>query len=137
MTATPRPRSKLGPTVTLAHGGGGRAMHDLIDEVFVGRFGVSGGSEDQARIALADLLAHGDRLAFSTDAYVVDPLFFPGGDIGVLAVNGTVNDLAVGGAIPLFLSCAVIIEEGLPMWRGPEGCHQTMAVQGLRQCVHA
>ncbi len=59
------------------------------------------------------LLAAGDRLAFTTDSYVVDPLFFPGADIGSLAVNGTVNDLAVGGAKPLFLSCSVIIEEGL------------------------
>jgi hydrogenase expression/formation protein HypE len=134
MTANPRPRSKLGPTVTLAHGGGGRAMHDLIDEVFVGRFGVSGGSEDQARIALAGLLAHGDRLAFSTDAYVVDPLFFPGGDIGVLAVNGTVNDLAVGGAIPLLLSCAVIIEEGLPvetLHRVAESMQRAAAAAGV------
>lgn len=109
------PRSKLGPTVTLAHGGGGRAMHDLIDEVFASRFGAGVGVEDQARIALADIGARGDQLAFSTDSYVVDPLFFPGGDIGALAVNGTVNDLAVGGAIPLVLSCAVIIEEGLPI----------------------
>lgn len=115
MSASRPPRSKLGPTVTLAHGGGGRAMHDLIDEVFVRRFGAGGGVEDQARIALADIATRGDRLAFSTDSYVVDPLFFPGGDIGMLAVNGTVNDLAVGGAIPLVLSCAVIIEEGLPI----------------------
>ncbi len=54
----------------------------------------------------------GDRLAFTTDSYVVDPLFFPGGDIGSLAINGTVNDLAVGGAKPLYLSCGFIIEEG-------------------------
>jgi hydrogenase expression/formation protein HypE len=100
-------------TVTLAHGGGGRAMHELIEAVFVRRFG--GNGEDQARIALADLVQRGDRLAFSTDAYVVDPLFFPGGDIGTLAVNGTINDLAVGGAVPLALSCAVIVEEGLPV----------------------
>ena len=90
-------------------------MHDLIDEVFLRRFGSTGGTEDQARIALGGLTPLGDRLAFSTDAYVVDPLFFPGGDIGQLAVNGTVNDLAVGGAVPLVLSCAVIIEEGLPI----------------------
>ncbi len=113
MTGGRPPRSRLGPVVTLAHGGGGRAMHDLIEEVFVRRFGSAGGVEDQARIALAELTARGDRLAFSSDAYVVDPLFFPGGDIGRLAVNGTVNDLAVGGAVPLVLSCAVIIEEGL------------------------
>ena len=59
------------------------------------------------------LAERGDRLAFTTDSYVVDPLFFPGGDIGKLAVCGTINDLAVGGAVPLYLSCAVIIEEGV------------------------
>ncbi len=101
--------------VTLAHGGGGRAMQELIDEVFLRRFGSAGGSEDQARLTLAEVAQRGDRLAFSTDSYVVDPLFFPGGDIGQLAVNGTVNDLAMGGAQPLVLSCAVIIEEGLPI----------------------
>jgi hydrogenase expression/formation protein HypE len=101
--------------VTLAHGGGGKAMRDLIDDVFVSAFDnpVLDPLEDQARIALAELSGYGDRLAFTTDSYVVDPLFFPGGDIGKLAVCGTVNDLAVGGARPLYLSCAVIIEEGL------------------------
>ena len=64
---------------------------------------------------LAGLLAQGDRLAFTTDSHVVTPLFFPGGDIGTLAVAGTVNDLVVGGARPLFLSCAAVIEEGLPV----------------------
>jgi hydrogenase expression/formation protein HypE len=99
-------------TVTLAHGGGGRAMKDLVDEVFVAAFKNEFLSplEDQARLPL-----NGERLAFTTDSYVVDPLFFPGGDIGKLAVCGTVNDLAVGGALPLYLSCAVIIEEGVPV----------------------
>ena len=103
------------PTVTLAHGGGGKAMKDLIDDVFVTAFDNPSLAplEDQARFNLADLAAHGDRLAFTTDSFVVDPLFFPGGDIGKLAVCGTVNDLAVGGAIPLYLSCAVIVEEGV------------------------
>ena len=103
------------PAVTLAHGGGGKAMRDLIDDVFVSVFDNPALSplDDQARFALADLAALGDRLAFTTDSYVVDPLFFPGGDIGGLAVNGTVNDLAVGGARPLYLSCGAIIEEGL------------------------
>jgi hydrogenase expression/formation protein HypE len=102
-------------TVTLAHGGGGKAMKDLIDDVFVAAFdkGAPGPLEDQARFDLAQLRAHGDRLAFTTDSFVVDPLFFPGGDIGELAVCGTVNDLAVGGARPLYLSCAVIVEEGM------------------------
>jgi hydrogenase expression/formation protein HypE len=102
---------------TLAHGGGGKAMKDLIDDVFVREFDNPTLSplEDQARLDLAALSARGDRLAFTTDAFVVDPLFFPGGDIGKLAVCGTVNDLAVGGALPLFLSCAAILEEGIPL----------------------
>ncbi|MGA8698897.1 MAG: hydrogenase expression/formation protein HypE [Xanthobacteraceae bacterium] len=66
-----------------------------------------------ARLNLAALARHGDRVAFTTDSFVVDPLIFPGGDIGKLAVCGTVNDLAVGGAVPLFLSCAMIVEEGV------------------------
>jgi hydrogenase expression/formation protein HypE len=104
-------------TVTLAHGGGGKAMKDLIDDVFVRAFDnpALAPLEDQARLPLAGLAGYGDRLAFTTDSYVVDPLFFPGGDIGTLAVCGTVNDLAVGGAVPLYLSCAVVAEEGLPV----------------------
>ena len=103
------------PTVTLAHGGGGKAMKDLIDDVFARAFDnpLLAPMEDQARLDIAAMAAMGDRLAFTTDSYVVDPLFFPGGDIGKLAVCGTVNDLAVGGATPLYLSCAIIIEEGV------------------------
>jgi hydrogenase expression/formation protein HypE len=106
-------------SVTLAHGGGGKAMKDLIDDVFVRAFDnpVLAPLEDQARFDLAVLVELGGRFAFTTDSYVVDPLFFPGGDIGKLAVYGTVNDLAVGGARPLYLSCAVIIEEGFPVDR--------------------
>ena len=94
------------PTVTLAHGGGGKAMRDLIDDVFVRVFENNAlrTLDDQARFDLSALTAMGDRLAFTTDSYVVDPLVFPGGDIGTLAVCGTVNDLAVGGAIPLYLT---------------------------------
>ena len=104
-------------SINLAHGSGGKAMRDLIKDVFVGAFDnpVLAAMEDQAVFSLADLARHGDRLAFTTDTYVVDPLFFPGGDIGTLAVAGTVNDLAVSGAKPLFLSCAVVLEEGLPL----------------------
>lgn len=104
-------------TVTLAHGGGGKAMKALIADVFVSAFAnpALAPLEDQARFDMAAIAARGDRLAFTTDSYVVDPLFFPGGDIGKLAVNGTINDLAVGGALPLCLSCAAIIEEGLPL----------------------
>ncbi|MBI1418265.1 MAG: hydrogenase expression/formation protein HypE [Limimaricola sp.] len=97
--------------VTLAHGGGGTAMRDLIEEVFTDVF-TPPGMEDQARLMEAALQEPGARLAFTTDAFVVTPLEFPGGDIGTLAVCGTVNDLAVGGARPLWLSAAFIIEEG-------------------------
>ena len=102
-------------TINLAHGSGGRAMRDLIEDVFVRAFDnpALASLEDQAIFPLAELVAHGDRLAFTTDSYVVDPLFFPGGDIGTLAVSGTVNDLAVSGATPLFLSCGMVLEEGL------------------------
>jgi hydrogenase expression/formation protein HypE len=103
------------PTVTLAHGAGGKAMKDLIDDVFVRAFDnpLLAPLDDQARFDIADLARRGDRLAFTTDSFVVDPLIFPGGDIGKLAICGTVNDLAVGGAVPLYLSCAAIVEEGL------------------------
>ncbi|MBD3787970.1 MAG: hydrogenase expression/formation protein HypE [Sphingomonadales bacterium] len=97
--------------VTLAHGGGGRAMRDLIEEVFTAVFEPPG-MEDQARLMDAALVEPGARLAFTTDGFVVTPLEFPGGDIGKIAVCGTVNDLAVGGARPLWLSAAFIIEEG-------------------------
>ena len=102
-------------TITLAHGSGGKAMRDLIDDVFVAAFDNPElrRLEDQASFGLAGLAAGGDRLALTTDSYVVDPLFFPGGDIGKLAVSGTVNDLAVGGAKPLYLTCGMVIEEGL------------------------
>jgi hydrogenase expression/formation protein HypE len=104
-------------TVTLAHGAGGRAMRRLIEDVFVGSFcdGPPPALEDQARLPLAAFTEVGGTLAFTTDSFVIDPLFFPGGDIGRLAVCGTVNDLAVGGARPVALSCAVILEEGLPI----------------------
>ena len=97
--------------VTLAHGGGGKAMRDLIEEVFTDVFEPPG-MEDQARLDAAALAEPGARLAFTTDSYVVTPVEFPGGDIGKIAVAGTVNDLAVGGAKPLWLSAAFIIEEG-------------------------
>lgn len=109
----PRPRFKA-ERITLAHGGGGKAMHDLIDDVFVSAFGDQQPRhlEDQARLTSAALAEPGAQLAFTTDGFVVDPIEFPGGDIGKIAVCGTVNDLAVGGAKPLWLSAAFIIEEG-------------------------
>jgi hydrogenase expression/formation protein HypE len=98
--------------VLLGHGSGGRLTAELIREVFLPAFQnpVLARLDDQAIVSV-----NGLRLAFTTDSFVVSPLFFPGGDIGSLAVNGTVNDLAMGGARPLFLSAAFIIEEGLPM----------------------
>ncbi len=99
-------------TVLLGHGSGGKLTADLIRDLFLPAFAnpVLARLDDQAIVSLDGL-----RLAFTTDSFVVKPLFFPGGDIGRLAVHGTVNDLAMGGAQPLFLSAAFIIEEGLPM----------------------
>ena len=109
--SVPAPTPEL---VTLAHGGGGRAMRKLIESIVLPAFDnpLLQPLEDQARIPLAQLATLGDRLAFTTDSYVVTPLRFPGGDIGRLAVFGTVNDLAVAGARPLYLSCGLVIEEG-------------------------
>jgi len=103
-------------SITMAHGGGGRAMRELIDRLVVPAFDnpLLAALEDQACMPLQALQTHGDRLAFTTDSYVVSPLFFAGGDIGKLAICGTVNDLAMSGARPLYLSCGLIIEEGLP-----------------------
>lgn len=102
-------------TVLLGHGSGGRLTADLIQQVFLPAFGndVLSALEDQATVRLDETST--SRLAFTTDAFVVRPLFFPGGDIGQLAIHGTVNDLAVGGATPLFVSAAFILEEGLPI----------------------
>jgi hydrogenase expression/formation protein HypE len=107
--------------ITMAHGSGGKAMHDLIEGVFVEilRNPLLEKLEDQAVFGVGHVGEDGagngsTRLAFTTDSFVVDPLFFPGGDIGSLAVNGTVNDLAMSGARPLYLSAGFIIEEGFP-----------------------
>jgi hydrogenase expression/formation protein HypE len=105
------------PNVLLAHGGGGKLMHQLIERMFLPMFD---NAELAARHDGAVLNIGGQRLAFTTDSYVVRPLFFPGGDIGSLAVNGTVNDLAMCGARPLYMSAGFILEEGLSMemlWR--------------------
>jgi len=105
------------PVVTLAHGGGGRLMHQLIDRMFSPAFDNPILREGHDGAALA---VQGARLAFTTDSFVVSPIFFPGGDIGKLAVDGTVNDLAMCGARPLYLSAGLILEEGMPMedlWR--------------------
>ena len=105
--------------IVLGHGSGGRLGAELIARVFVPGFGgeVLARLEDQATVPFGRPGAGGGqgRLAFTTDAFVVRPIFFPGGDIGSLAVHGTVNDLVVGGATPLYLSAAFILEEGLPI----------------------
>jgi hydrogenase expression/formation protein HypE len=104
-------------TVQMAHGGGGRLMRNLIEGLLLPQFGAPSAQpgqavppHDSAVLTLGDL-----RLAFTTDTFVVNPLFFPGGDIGKLAVYGTVNDLAMSGAVPRWLSCALILEEGTPL----------------------
>jgi len=102
--------------ITLAHGSGGKAMHELVEGLFLDYFRnpLLEALDDQAVFEIAPKLADGraSRLAFTTDSYVVTPLFFPGGDVGRLAVCGTVNDLAMSGARPLYLSAGFIIEEG-------------------------
>jgi hydrogenase expression/formation protein HypE len=98
--------------ITMSHGAGGKATQTLIEAVFLDAF------RNQALEPLEDaarLQAGAATLAFTTDSYVVSPLFFPGGDIGDLAVNGTVNDLSVAGAVPLYLSAGFILEEGFPV----------------------
>ena len=99
--------------ITLSHGAGGKATHTLIEAVFLDAFRnpLLEPLEDGASLAVTGA----GRLAFTTDSFVVSPLFFPGGDIGDLAVNGTVNDLAMCGARPLYLSCGFILEEGFPV----------------------
>ncbi|RME20519.1 MAG: hydrogenase expression/formation protein HypE, partial [Candidatus Zixiibacteriota bacterium] len=105
----PVPKSDY-TNVQLSHGSGGKLSRDLVNELFVEAFDnpILRELDDQAKLTVGE-----QRLAFTTDSYVVDPLFFPGGDIGELAVNGTVNDLAMSGARPLYLSAGFIIEEGL------------------------
>lgn len=97
------------PTIVMGHGGGGQLSAELVRHLFVPAFGDQAGAStgDSAVFELA-----GARLAMSTDTFVVRPLFFPGGSIGHLAVNGTVNDLAMSGAVPSHLSCGFILEEG-------------------------
>ncbi len=118
----------------------GQLPHQLIEQMFLPAFGpvpqtgATAGADGDPRVAphdAATLEISGAKLAFTTDSFVVKPLFFPGGDIGSLAVNGTVNDLAMAGAQPLYLSAGFILEEGLPMetlWR---------VVQSMRRAANA
>jgi hydrogenase expression/formation protein HypE len=113
----PLPKSRY-DHILLGHGSGGQLTADLIQRLFLPGFGneILAALEDQATLSFGT--GNGvkaPRLAFTTDSFVVRPLFFPGGDIGRLAVHGTVNDLAVGGARPMYLSAAFILEEGLPL----------------------
>ena len=100
------------PNVLLAHGGGGKLTHQLIERMFLPLFR-NPALETRHDGAVLEIASA--KLAFTTDSYVVRPIFFPGGDIGTLAINGTVNDLAMCGAEPLYLSAGFIIEEGFPM----------------------
>ncbi len=119
------------PKVLLGHGGGGRLTQQLLEKIFLPSFNndLLGQRHDGALLELDGL-----RLAFTTDSYVVHPLFFPGGDIGGLSINGTVNDLAMCGARPLWLSAGFILEEGLPMetlWRVTQSMKQAAAAAGV------
>jgi hydrogenase expression/formation protein HypE len=120
------------PQVLLAHGGGGKLMHQLIGKLFLPVFR-NPLLEPQHDASVFDIA--GQRLAFTTDSYVVRPLFFPGGDLGSLAVHGTVNDLAMAGARPLYLSAGFIIEEGLPMetlWKIASSMQQAAQNAGVQ-----
>ncbi len=108
--ACPVPGSSDGSRITLAHGEGGRLMRSMLRDGILPIFGIDAGRAGDATA----VPIQGGRIAFATDGYVVSPLFFPGGDIGKLAVFGTVNDLAVSGATPRWLSLGLVIEEGLP-----------------------
>ncbi|OFY50278.1 MAG: hydrogenase expression/formation protein HypE [Bacteroidetes bacterium GWF2_41_31] len=103
---------KKNETILLGHGSGGKMTHDLIDQLFA-RYFDNPILRQQSDSAILDFST--GKLAFTTDSFVVDPVFFPGGNIGHLAVAGTVNDMAVSGAVPLYLSAGFILEEGFPM----------------------
>ncbi|MCX7914090.1 MAG: AIR synthase related protein, partial [Thermodesulfovibrionales bacterium] len=99
--------------IQLSHGSGGKEMHELIRKFIQPTFEIEE-LADSAIIPIQKLLSNSskDRLAFTTDSYVVSPIFFPGGNIGDLAINGTINDLAMVGADPLYISLGIILEEG-------------------------
>ena len=116
------------PQIVLGHGSGGKLSAELIEKVFVARFRnpILERMDDQAVLEIGNA-----RIAFTTDSFVVTPLFFPGGNIGALAINGTVNDLAMCGARPLYLSAAFILEEGLATEE------LTRIVDAMRDAAHA
>ncbi|WP_017305111.1 hydrogenase expression/formation protein HypE [Spirulina subsalsa] len=118
------------PQVLLAHGGGGKLMNQLIEQMFAPTFQATTPPHDSIRLNLP-----GEKIAFTTDSYVIRPLFFPGGDIGSLAIHGTVNDLAMSGARPLYLSAGFILEEGLDMtllWRVVQSMQQAAQQAGVQ-----
>jgi hydrogenase expression/formation protein HypE len=118
--------------IVLAHGSGGKLSHQLIEKMVLPQF------RNELLEPLHDgaiFSLNGERVAFSTDSFVVSPIFFPGGDIGKLAVHGTVNDLAMCGARPLYLSASFILEEGLPMedfWRVVQSMHSAADEAGIK-----
>ncbi len=129
--ACPIPTSEY-PHILMAHGGGGKLTNQLIEKIFLPAFSnpMLESRHDGAILSIQDM-----RLAFTTDSYVVKPLFFPGGNIGELAVYGTVNDLAMCGAKPLYLSAGFILEEGLPMetlWRIVQSMKSAAVTAGVQ-----
>lgn len=124
------------PTITLAHGGGGKLSQMLVERMFVPAFANPElGMLHDGAVLDFELTDDHPRFAFSTDSYVISPRFFPGGDIGSLAVHGTVNDLAMCGAQPRYLSAGFILEEGLPMdelWRIVQSMAAAAQAAGVR-----
>jgi len=125
------------PQILLAHGGGGRLSHQLISEIFAPTFGMGDRAQQDAAVLELPKLASksAPKLAFTTDSYVVKPIMFAGGDIGTLAINGTVNDLAMMGAKPLYLSAGFILEEGLPMemlWQIAQSMRRAADMAGVQ-----
>lgn len=111
-----RPRQKLDDRkILLAHGSGGRLSRELVSGVFRKIFSNRYLDELDDSAVLDNIFTAGDRICFTTDSYVIEPIFFPGGDIGKLAVCGTINDLSVMGAVPVYISCGFIVEEGFPV----------------------
>lgn len=130
LVSCPLPIQKY-PHILLAHGGGGKLMRQLIEQVFIPTFGQA----NQIQHDSVALNLIGNQIAFTTDSYVIHPLFFPGGDIGSLAVHGTVNDLAMSGARPLYLSAGFILEEGLPietLWRVVQSMQRAAKEAGVK-----
>jgi hydrogenase expression/formation protein HypE len=118
------------PHVLLAHGGGGKLMHQLINQMFAPTFQSLDVQHDATVVNVTT-----SKIAMTTDSYVVRPLFFPGGDIGSLSIYGTVNDIAMSGALPLYLSAGFILEEGLAMeilWQVVQSMQQAAAASGVQ-----